>query len=697
MSIRNIMQDKIGLLDKFDIKVDDISDYMIVAVDPGAGEWSGAKVEMLGNEMDTVKDLYVLSDIRTCKDFSVLYYGKRSKEWLIGESAGLAAENEEAERGFYENFKVLPGSPAAMECYGRYYENPTMEELMVRNFQGIIKRVLVDIDNGLSGKKLIIFVGRPASKGWEEAELAYRNRLYQALEEIEEVKKEDILIAMVSEAQASLAAEIYGKGLDLKSGNCQVVIDVGSSTVDVVVVKDGRVIGEYSRQMGAGLIEGNMLDLFLYDDCDPVGTGMNHLGKFFSQDSKYQQIVSARKKLREKLRVNTYIKANSSDEFQFSRVRKFYMALGGSAALIRFGLRTGKEAFFGKEGKGGTSGNAKRIEINGVTDYLPIDNKTMEKAIYQMPVFVPSTEQTDKENPYKGSYIYRSYYDALSHFMEGVKEMFLAEEAAPDVILTGGASVMPFVSQLVRGKFGVEPANSNQPSYTVSRGLAYIGYAEIKKQEELLAINGIIENEIEKNKMSLSYDVKKAFSNWYVNALMADFENWKMYDSKMSLKDAINKTRYYSSKEIGEMELVREWWTSNVKPEIVKQIKNRFEKLYKNADVQYDFVINPQIVENAYREGETTTIQYSWSDLLGFFSGLLLDPAKQDYPREQREKFYKKADDRRESLGAKIRCQQAVINLAEKHTGEILDGFMEELYKDVITYVEGLTPYIVRQ
>lgn len=686
----------VGLLDKFQIKIEHIGNYYIIAVDPGAGEWAATKVELKGSKIKGVKDLYVLNDGRTCKDCSVLVYNEKTDTWEIGQRAARLAENDEEDCKFFENFKVVPGSPAAMECYGLNYENPTMEELMVKNFQCIIKRLFVDGNNGLVGKKLIFFVGRPASSDWAQAEVMYRNMLYKALE-IEGVKKSNIQIAMVSEAQASLAAEIYGKGLDLNPGALQVVFDVGSSTLDATVIKDGKVIGEYSRQIGAGVIEENMLEIFLYDDCDAEGVSVNRLEKYFAGDEKYRQTVSYRRKLREKLRKAPYIRGEKSDEFKFSRIKKFYERLDGNAALARFELRVKKEIFFGEDGKSGSGKDSIELGINGEYSTFKINNQTMEKVIYRMPIFVPCTESSERDNPYKSSYIYRSYYDALEHFIDGVREMYLAGGQAPDVILTGGASVMPFVGQLIQKRWNVEPRNSDQPNYTVSRGLAYIGYTEMKKQEELAAINKIIAGKFEENMGELSRKICESFSKWYMVEWMNDFLQWKTSGTGVSLNEALSKKHFYDSSKIGEMDVVEKWWTDKVKPDIVGAIKERFEKLYKNTYIQYDFKINPQIVQNAYRQGGTTTIHYAWSDAIGLGSAIFLNPDRKDYDSARRGKLYDKAEKRKDTMTEKIGRQDSVVELGNKHAKEIQDGFKEELYKDVVTYVEGLTPYMVRQ
>lgn len=698
--MNNKYKNPISILDKFHIQTGNIRDYCIIGIDPGAGEWSACVIKLLGNTMFGVQDLYVLNDGRTCKDSSVLYYAKAADYWIIGNRARNLADNGEKKGSFFENFKVLPGSDYAKECYEHDFNNPTMEELMVRNFQCIVERLFGEGCNNLEKKKYIFFVGRPASAGWEDAELAYRDMLYHAIE-IQGMEKENIQIAMVSEAQASLAAEIYGKkGLDLQSGRCQVVIDVGSSTVDAIVIRDGELMGEYSRQIGAGCIEENMLEVFLYDDCCAAEVEKNRLEAFFSGDIEYEKIVLHRQQLREKLQESSYVSGMDSPQFKFSKIRKFNSILVVPPALTRFQLRIGKEDYFGLNGNDGIKSSGQWIDMNGVPDggdFLRINKITMDKAIYQMPVFVPCTEYGEKDNPYKSSYIYRSYYDALAHFMDCVKEMFLAEEPVPDVILTGGASAMPFVAQLIQEKLGVMPVNSAQPSYTVSRGLAYIGYTEFKKREELTAISQIIDKVLDENKWKLSYDIRTVFSEWIVNERLKTLENWKESGYGTSVYQALVTTYSYDSKKLGEMALVKKWWNDRVQSAIVDEIRKRFETLYKNTNIQYDFIINPQIVENAYKESRTTRVEFSWADLFGGWTAFFLDPYKTDYYSDKRSKFYYKALEHRTSMEEDVRQQQSVINLSNEHTDEIIAGFKKELYKDVVIYVEGLTPYIIRQ
>ena len=699
---------KESVLNKFEIEIGNINDCLFVSVDPGAGDWSSARALIVGGSFEGISDLYVSNDGETRKDAAVLQ--REGERWNIGKAAALAAINNQEAGGFFENYKVPPCSPYAYECYGNDFNNPNYRELMKRSFQCIINRLFSEAKNELVGTNLILLVGRPSSADWENDEISYRNLLMDGLE-VPGFEAENVQMAVVSEAQAALASEVYEQGLD--TNQLTFVIDIGSSTLDIVVVGNGGgKRGEYSRQIGSGHIEANMLELAMYDDCDPHN--IHDVMKQYFSDAEYGELLDYRDNLRQAFQAKRYVSGDAYREFRFSNIPMYYEKLMLKPALLRYELRDYKEQYFGKDGKGGHRRGSYSVDFEGDTNInLRINDELMEKALRKMPIFVPCTESDSTGNPYMQPYIYRSYYDAVSHFLDGVGDMFLKDKRKPkQIIITGGAAVMPFIKELVTEKFGVAPSTSTHPSYTVSTGLAYIGYAEAKKREELEAINKLIDEKLQAARIFLQNAIQHSFVTWFYDQLINKFKAWAgSAGNDKKFQDFVLVEYEYLPNDISDLDLLEKWWLEDqtldqynvlvhrlkkegVKSEIVLSINDRFNALYSKTDAQYEFSVDPDIVVSAYTGKRRTEIQMNYTEMLGVFQ--MFDGGR-CYPLAKRQQYLQKAYDHKSGCIKYFKEQSSVKNLAQEHTATILGNFKRILRADVERYVEGLTPYIIKQ
>jgi hypothetical protein len=691
-----------NLIETFELKDFDLEHSRIIGIDPGAGDWSAASLELfLGNK--ELKNLFVDNTRTKCKDFSVLLYREADQKWIIGKEAAASAYDQENRSHFYENYKKQPSSEEAKECYGNNLDNPSYQELMQRSFQCIIQRIF-EINPELKEKKPIFFVGRPSSSDWQQSELIYRDMLLKDLH-IPGVKKEDIQIAVVSEAQAALASEFYS-GEDshqLDTNQLTIVIDVGSSTLDAILIKKGESkLGEYSRQIGAGMIEANMLELTFYDDCEPNHI-QDHMKTYFSNDPTYKTVVNLKAELRKTFQTQSYIEAEPSSPFRFSDIPICYeKLLDKNPAHIRFDMRERKEKYFGDDGKNGYHTDFFRVSFeNSGHCYFDIDDSFMHKAIYEMPIYVPCTEHDDCDTSalsYKKSTIYRSYYDAVSHFLDGVKHMVQDYGIGPtQIITTGGAAVMPFISQLIKEKFGeqTQVTKSHNPSYTVSHGLAYIGYTEIKKHQELEAIHHLIDKTLNHHIEKLCNAKKHNLAKWVMNNRLKTISDWGYSHGAKSLNEAILEGHYtIHSTELDDLSLLNRWW-DEISHVIKKEIASRFHELFPHASANaYSFQIHPNIVENVYHHG-TLHISFNTWKTFGIWHGLLLNRDKKDYPTKKRQKYAQIAQAHRTDAENEICTQKAVTEAVTAQTQEIIENFKRELSQDIANYVEGLTPYLL--
>jgi len=129
-----------------------------------------------------------------------------------------------------------------------------------------------------------------------------------------------------------------------------------------------------------------------------------------------------------------------------------------------------------------------------------IDEDFMHKVIHDIPVRVLDSQLDKNGLACFGTTDYPGFYAATEAFMESVKAMCEAVGVMPDrIILTGSASVMPFIKELITevfykksilSKSGIsfirgadKDVRISKPALSVSEGLAFMGYVELQKHK----------------------------------------------------------------------------------------------------------------------------------------------------------------------------------------------------------------------
>ena len=704
-----------SILEKFDIKFSatHIGNYYFIGIDPGAGDWCAAELIIKADNSYEVNELAVLANGGNTKDSSVLYKNNDGI-WIIGtKAANDAQSNTSIVKPFYENFKVPPESEYAYERYDNDLDNPNgpnKRDLMRQSFQCIVSRLFSEVNKDMSKhENIMLFVGRPSSSDWAEQEFKYRDLLMTGLkvprvpkdtpcenEKDQYFNDENVKMVIVSEASAALASEIYKNNMNIQ--DLVIVIDVGSSTIDVIVVKNGSNPVEYSRQIGAGSIEANMLELMLYDDCNSDNSVTDNIGAYFSDDAEYLNIVNCKATLRNKLAERDFIDVIDVDDYQnfcFMKDSKFFKKIKYTASSHRYELRSDKEAYYNGNGMRAHPITFKDGNIEN-TVHKDFNDDSMKNVTENMPIFVPCTENDDIDNPYKKSYIYRSYYHAVLHFFDGIKDMYLKEnDAVPQIILTGGACVMPFIRELVIEKFGVEPTLSAHPNSTVSRGLGHIAYMEVQKVIALEQINELVESVFKDRSSYLYFELRKSFATWYYEDLLQDFENWvdSSLSDTISFNDSMRTSYEYPTDNERELKVLTEWWNNeNVSKIIIDSVNQKLGTLYSPENVNYEFEITMDFVEDSYQQADSPAIDRHFTNIIGFFN--MFYPTS-IYPKEKRRYYLGMYKNKRDKAIGYFKNQTGVSDFAKKQRDEIIKKLKDKLKETIKDYTEKLTPYIV--
>ncbi len=602
--------------------------------------------------------------------------------YTVGDGVDIVGEEatkREGEKKIAVNFKM----PLTEECEKGCRNIPEMpnKEVMRRFFQRALMNIFENNDNQLKGKKrTVVFVGRPSSQIWEETEEAYRQLLMKGLEEklhtIPDYEDHKVDIIIYSEAMAALAYE-YSQG-NIKPDEAVLIIDCGSSTFDAVLVKNRQILTEYSRQLGAGQIDEIMTDMLLAQG-----------------DQECMTSVAAREKMREE------------------KSRLLSGTAGRPELVIK--ARKVKEMFYGKNGLESTpqmlcctfSGNKKYVS-------QIFDETSMEQVIFHVPVEVqPSYDDDHELRPFLDEHAFThhgsefpSFYDATKDFMEGAVRACKNKGVQPDrVILTGGASVMPFIDELVKEYFGLSAfdarqnvARSKNPAFSVGEGLAFMGFVEVAKRESLINYRNKIDQYIDQSTVALIIRnaVKQAYIQEGWNSLIKDLEVWAVSD--IYGKTIISGIRGSGSFNRPTQKMAQGIQTTlnNICKDISQMLSEEFKKLFKT---QSAFTFHYRLPENKILEiikknEKMNKINYSPIDLFGWWSALVTNFNTERTLPERRQfltKIKEHESQVKEGLGKQFweKSQWIVEDFQS-----LLKTEMKEALE---SYMEDCTPYFVEK
>ena len=467
-------------------------------------------------------------------DYAVLFLGND------GETEGIGKQFIKQTNGkSYANYKRIPED--AGELYGGTPEGEISLEdeaaeksykyLMGKAFGKLIENA-INYGN-IKEKEIYLFVGRPSSSKWEEQALQYRDILKAFLP-----KDRLFHIVVISEARAAMANE-YRKNRSL-SDKTVAIIDGGSSTFDCAVVRKGRVVCEYSRQVGAGMLDRNLLDIYMH--------GKQEVQR---KDENGRPVWTWKK--REQYRRAEFGGTDSAGRPLYSL----------SEGAVLCDIREQKEKYYGATGRA-FDGDAHYVlnrvieEKEGTLEYYrkkdqqsaPIKD-IIDVAVYGMPVRVAASYPSFENDEYGcgKDMEYESFAAAVRSFFEGAKAKWTKNGMVPEkIIVTGGATLMPFVDELMCEVFlegreetdfieRQEDQKVNDRHFSVANGVAYMGYLELYKQK-------ICREVYEEAKALLSeryVDMVRAITNSYVryrwDCLKKRTQVWSSCDQYQTLDD----------------------------------------------------------------------------------------------------------------------------------------------------------------
>ncbi len=659
----------------FGVKPKNPEKVSVVGIDFGAGELTACLATLRYGEL-RLEDLAV-DNYNT----RWAYTAYNDEHKIIGEEVIKYPEE------IYTNFKKNPED--AIEKYGARLEGGlTYQYLMEKTFFCLVRnllknKIILGDCRGQEEKEIFLFVGRPSSNAWKNHAKEYQRILQRSLHELEAkdwelepgVKvKVKLSVIVYSEAEAAMASEYYREQIDSKE--TVVVIDGGSSTFDCVIVRNGRVLGEYSRQVGAGMIEKNMFDCCILE-LNQKNAGISVDQRKTEHDAKVVDI-----------------------DF--------------NEGVHTIELRKRKEDYFGPDGNRAYDDNRYSIYMNSSRKRWDIDHAFMELAIQKMPVRVERS-YLDEEDKFGGNYTqdYASFWLAIQAFVKGAKARCIEEESGEPlkidrIILTGGATVMPFVQEIVREVFQVEQngIQLEQPSVTrrfsVSRGLAYMGYVELTKYQELIRIRQHIQKKLEAIRGKISIQVQTTCKEEiWKEVYIKQIEQWVEEPSMKTLYDWVQIT-YHIPIDVVRKDLGEFMKKEGIVTELNQVLKENFYKLFPKADCEYHYKIEQEDILTAF-EGELKQIQIYLFDLLDAkqkirnlfgFLGAREIGWHTELMTNEKIKIQIHIKEHKQDILSKLKAQ--IESRTQEAVSRIYTTMMQNIYQSLESYMEGLTPYFVR-
>lgn len=478
----------------------DVSDYMdlrtiIMALDFGHGQCSAYYVSK-GNVKGT--DLYFDNEQTLIP--TALYYS--SDGCKIGRQAAGKAKG-------HSYFK---DSPCHFEVkVDGVTKKKMMEDFLEKLMQYIInynRKVLPDGKNS----KILLLVGCPSDyEKWISQKMIYADMIETAMKKV----VRDVRVVIMPESRAAFINATKESKLLLNNG--VLVLDFGSSTADYTWMQIGKKTIEGSWRLGAFEIETNMLRLALRDYGD-VSYGLNDLS--VEQHARLEWQMRCGKEI--------YFNGGTVEEGAIT----IYEMDGNGNRIKKINPRNGVEIDKDKE--------VIRFSIN--EDF-------MKKVFYEEQITVEDRTGSWAE-------LSRSFVRCVIERLKEQKCM------CKNVVLAGGASKMKYLREICEEEFGnaygkgIQVKCAENPSYSVSRGLAVAAENEIKaeKEKETLIgkVSGITNSCIEKFIKNASEKIAEQNANVVLKVMGVWASDTETRQGERTRNKLSEKTKQALAKECSE-------------------------------------------------------------------------------------------------------------------------------------------------
>ena len=307
-----------------------------------------------------------------------------------------------------------------------------------------------------------LLIGCPATQKWTQ--VRHMQKYAQLIRSATGIQR----VAIIPESRAAMFSTISSAGKAVTASEGVMVYDFGSSTADSTYMLLGRQVMEYSWDLGASLIEEQLLR-------------MAFLG-------------AQRKDPTVNVRENRH-------------------------ALLRT-LRKAKEAYFRTGEESDVTCRFAAAGGKTVRALITVDADTMELATNRAPLSVRANS-VDVEDG--------TWQELCRRFLQKGKDMLDANKLpCKTVVLTGGASHMDFIEQLCKEVYGggVRIERDKNPSYCVTVGLSWVAIADERRDECIEDAKMLLRTNKTCTYALLERSIKSTIYDYAAKVINAETEAW---------------------------------------------------------------------------------------------------------------------------------------------------------------------------
>ena len=458
---------------------------------------------------------------------------------------------------------VLFGKPAltqkATDFQVAFKKRPTSDpyyQQVMRDYVNAIYQHLLQTDQIKKDDHThYFFIGCPSE--WTDAEIAE----YQKLLESSNLPK-------VSVTKESFAAMMHARQSDLVTGEeikgNVLVIDVGSSTTDCTLVKAGRheKDGDFGIDLGAGLIDKAILDYSLSKNKDREDI-----------ESVFQNFPFFRHK----------------SEFTCRQAKEEYFCT--------------PDNYLDYDSKVDGS-----VKIQKVGNFEPIVYREIIEKIVTEPLSNLLQKSQDILPSLKGVNLNKSWQENFRQFLQETKQKLEAKAIKVNaIILTGGASKMDFIAEIVNKIFSnCKCIRDTEPSVCIAMGLARWGRQNIntiyfmEEVENFLQndLPDIVKNKVDSLRTKLTEKLVDGLSYKVIKPTILDWRDRNSIYTLNGLASAILSKAKTWLEGTGGREVIKQAINSWVKDDLVPPIEQKTKTICEKYGLKLNQLVPASLTYN---------------------------------------------------------------------------------------------------
>ncbi len=184
------------------------------------------------------------------------------------------------------------------------------------------------------------------------------------------------------------------------------------------------------------------------------------------------------------------------------------------------------------------------------------------------------------------------YGHCLDFFRAAREKLEKSNAAVKHIIITGGASRMPFIMELCRevfGEKGISYSHEGNPQFSVSKGLCFAGYKDLQAFRVFDDVHANILKRVREKLDQLSCSVSQKLASMIYDVALDEIRIWKEKSGMATLRELSHSIEQKMKRNmtpglLNELTMpAAEQWLLSVHNEIRDSVNTAFQKIYGNT------------------------------------------------------------------------------------------------------------------